>query len=464
MHLGDRSRLLRPQRRRRRGDGRGGAGQGRRPAGARAIHARPGHRLGPQGPGLDPQGARRDRRRPARSSPTSSSARRSRASTCNTNGSKPLGHAGGTGARRAAEVRRQFRRAGGIVRLRQQAHGLGDDRAAARPLLAAAHLASARPGRPANSLRQRIVHRRGCGGAQPRPDRVPAAPRQGPARHRRHQGRGREGRLAVAAIAAQGPDRQQGRGRGIAYAQRNGTRVAIVAEVEVDRSTGKIWARKFTVAHDCGQIINPDGLVKTIEGNIVQGISRTLWEEVKFDNKNVTSVDWMTYPILDITETPAMRRRRADQPAGACADRRRRAVDPAGGGGDRQRHLRRNRRAHPPGAVLAGSREAGAVVVAAKNNSAKARRNAGPFSFGCSANAGDDTGRSSPPLNLSSPPDSRCVADHVGDRRLVARRHDVHAGNAGDGRQAPASDPGKAAGPPRPDRSPPPGARSSRRG
>ena len=46
-------------------------------------------------------------------------------------------------------------------------------------------------------------------------------------------------------------------GRGIAYAQRNGTRVAIVAEVEVDRRTGKIWARKFTVAHDCGQIINP---------------------------------------------------------------------------------------------------------------------------------------------------------------------------------------------------------------
>ena len=93
-------------------------------------------------------------------------------------------------------------------------------------------------------------------------------------------------------------------GRGIAYAQRNGTRVAAVAEVEIDRSSGKIWARKFTVAHDCGQIINPNGLRHTIEGNIVQGVSRTLWEEVKFDSKNVTSVDWMTYPILDITETP----------------------------------------------------------------------------------------------------------------------------------------------------------------
>jgi nicotinate dehydrogenase subunit B len=93
-------------------------------------------------------------------------------------------------------------------------------------------------------------------------------------------------------------------GRGIAYAQRNGTRCAVIAEVEVDRASGKIWARKFVVGHDCGQIINPEGLRHTIEGNVVQGISRTLWEEVKFDAENVTSVDWMTYPILDITETP----------------------------------------------------------------------------------------------------------------------------------------------------------------
>jgi len=93
-------------------------------------------------------------------------------------------------------------------------------------------------------------------------------------------------------------------GRGMAYAQRSGTRVAIVAEVDVDRATGKIWARKFTCAHDCGLIINPGNLTQTIEGNIVQGISRTLWEETHFDNKAVTSIDWLTYPILDITETP----------------------------------------------------------------------------------------------------------------------------------------------------------------
>ena len=94
------------------------------------------------------------------------------------------------------------------------------------------------------------------------------------------------------------------RGRGIAYAQRSGAVVAIVAEVEIDRHSGKVWARKFTVAHDCGLIINPDGLKRCIEGNVVQGTSRALSEEVTFDRAKVTSVDWTSYPILGITEAP----------------------------------------------------------------------------------------------------------------------------------------------------------------
>jgi nicotinate dehydrogenase subunit B len=93
-------------------------------------------------------------------------------------------------------------------------------------------------------------------------------------------------------------------GRGIAYIRRNGTIAVVIAEVEVDRRSGRVRPKRFVVAHDCGLIINPDGLRHTIEGNIVQGTSRSLWEEVTFDTKNVTSVDWETYPILDITETP----------------------------------------------------------------------------------------------------------------------------------------------------------------
>ena len=93
-------------------------------------------------------------------------------------------------------------------------------------------------------------------------------------------------------------------GQGIAYCQRGPTKVAIVAEVEVNRQTGKVWPRKVTVAHDCGQIINPALLRLTIEGNVVQGASRAIWEEVKFDANNVTSVDWIGYPIIDITQAP----------------------------------------------------------------------------------------------------------------------------------------------------------------
>lgn len=93
-------------------------------------------------------------------------------------------------------------------------------------------------------------------------------------------------------------------GRGIAYAQRAGTIVAVVAEIEVDRRSGRVWPRRMTVAHDCGLVVNPAGLKQTIEGGLVQGISRALLEEVRFDSDQVTSVDWLTYPILDIKDAP----------------------------------------------------------------------------------------------------------------------------------------------------------------
>ena len=93
-------------------------------------------------------------------------------------------------------------------------------------------------------------------------------------------------------------------GRGIAYAQRGDTVVAVVADIEVHPKDGRIWARKFTVAHDCGVIINPKSLTQTIEGNVVQGLSRTLFEEVRFDRNTVTSVDWASYPILEMRDAP----------------------------------------------------------------------------------------------------------------------------------------------------------------
>ncbi len=93
-------------------------------------------------------------------------------------------------------------------------------------------------------------------------------------------------------------------GRGLAYASRGGTTVAVIAEVEVNRQSGQVWAKRFVVAHDCGLIINPDGLKRTVEGNVIQALSRALKEEVKFDRNNVTSIDWVGYPIAESTDIP----------------------------------------------------------------------------------------------------------------------------------------------------------------
>jgi CO/xanthine dehydrogenase Mo-binding subunit len=93
-------------------------------------------------------------------------------------------------------------------------------------------------------------------------------------------------------------------GRGFAYAQHGHTIVALAVEVEVNRATGRVRPRRWTVAHDCGLVINPQGLRLCIEGNIAQGSSRALWEEVTFDPAMVTSLDWIGYPILDLTDAP----------------------------------------------------------------------------------------------------------------------------------------------------------------
>ena len=82
--------------------------------------------------------------------------------------------------------------------------------------------------------------------------------------------------------------------------------VAIAMEVAVNPASGAIQVRRVTCAHDCGLIVNPDGLRNQVEGCIVQTLSRALHEEVTFDRSRVTSVDWVTYPILRFPEAPAV--------------------------------------------------------------------------------------------------------------------------------------------------------------
>src|SRR5882757_5009111 len=106
------------------------------------------------------------------------------------------------------------------------------------------------------------------------------------------------------------------RGRGIAYVhyKHNETYVAMGMQVEVERASGRIRVERVACAHDCGQIINPDGVRAQVEGSILQTLSRVLMEEVQFDRSRVTSVNWSTYPILRFSDVPVLDIELIDRP------------------------------------------------------------------------------------------------------------------------------------------------------
>jgi CO/xanthine dehydrogenase Mo-binding subunit len=97
-------------------------------------------------------------------------------------------------------------------------------------------------------------------------------------------------------------------GRGIAYVwyKHMDNRMAIGLEAEVDRATGKVRVTRIAAAVEMGLMINPDAVRNQVEGNILQGVSRTLLEEVVFDQSGVTSVNWESYPILTYPDVPAL--------------------------------------------------------------------------------------------------------------------------------------------------------------
>jgi nicotinate dehydrogenase subunit B len=91
-------------------------------------------------------------------------------------------------------------------------------------------------------------------------------------------------------------------GRGVSsvlYEGDNGY-CALVTEVDVDRNSGRIAVKRFVVAQDCGPISTPDGMKNQIEGGVLQGMSRALGEEVTWDDRKVTSVDWRTFHSLTL--------------------------------------------------------------------------------------------------------------------------------------------------------------------
>jgi CO/xanthine dehydrogenase Mo-binding subunit len=98
------------------------------------------------------------------------------------------------------------------------------------------------------------------------------------------------------------------RGRGIAFAKYKNLAcyVAVVADVVVDRRSGRVRVERVVSAVDAGLIINPDGIVSQIEGGIIQSASWTLKEAIRFDAKHITTRSWADYPILTFAEVPAV--------------------------------------------------------------------------------------------------------------------------------------------------------------
>jgi CO/xanthine dehydrogenase Mo-binding subunit len=93
-------------------------------------------------------------------------------------------------------------------------------------------------------------------------------------------------------------------GRGMAYTYRSHTMVAQIAEVEVNRRTGHVWAKRMVCAHDCGLVVNPEALKRTVECGMLHSLSRALHEEVRFDTEKVTSANWTSSPTLTHADIP----------------------------------------------------------------------------------------------------------------------------------------------------------------
>ncbi len=93
-------------------------------------------------------------------------------------------------------------------------------------------------------------------------------------------------------------------GRGIGLGTHHVSYGAAVAEIDVDRRTGAVVAKRICGALDAGQVVNPALVENQIIGQMIQATSRTLKEEVRFDRTGVTSLDWESYPVLRFAEHP----------------------------------------------------------------------------------------------------------------------------------------------------------------
>ena len=90
-------------------------------------------------------------------------------------------------------------------------------------------------------------------------------------------------------------------GRGVScvlYEGNNGY-CAMIAEVSVDLASGMITVTRMIISQDSGPVSNPDGMRNQMQGGAMQGMSRALHEEIKWNSRAgiITSADWISYPV-----------------------------------------------------------------------------------------------------------------------------------------------------------------------
>lgn len=93
-------------------------------------------------------------------------------------------------------------------------------------------------------------------------------------------------------------------GRGIGLGTHLASWGGAVAEIQVNKRTGRVKVLHLCGAIDSGLVVNPSNVENQIIGQMVQTASRMLLEQVTFNKTNVTSLDWSSYPILRIQDCP----------------------------------------------------------------------------------------------------------------------------------------------------------------
>jgi nicotinate dehydrogenase subunit B len=100
---------------------------------------------------------------------------------------------------------------------------------------------------------------------------------------------------------AKGPS---GRGWGIACGTDTDTTVGMMAEVEVDQSTGHVQVKRVVVAMDMGLVVNPQGATIQAEGCINMGLGYALGEDILFNGGTMLTRNFDTYEITHFSWTP----------------------------------------------------------------------------------------------------------------------------------------------------------------